>query len=90
MKADRRALRQIEKNSPKPLPIVTADAVIETNGTRETLPVQMFEKLPGWWSKGTEDQRGTWLTEYFRRTLKLNAEQTLVSVTCGRVHAARS
>jgi len=66
-----------------PLPKVTAMAVVLSHGgIRESKPVQMFDKLPGWWNRAHQEQRNLWLIEYFRRALVLQAGDQLLSVTC--------
>lgn len=71
------------KQEIRPLPKVYANATIQRGEVIETRAVPMFEKLPGWWARGTGDQRGLWLREYFRRALKLAPEDSLLSVNCG-------
>jgi hypothetical protein len=63
----------------KPLPPVFGKAIVEKDGERTTRGFRLFEKLPAWWSKGTEDQRQLWLTEYFRRDMRLAPDELLIS-----------
>jgi hypothetical protein len=79
--------RRDRKAAPRPIPPVSGTATIEVNGVREQRCVRMYEKLPGWWARGTVDQRETWLREFFGRQIAFPKETldpgvVLVGVIC--------
>jgi hypothetical protein len=79
--------RRDRAKSPKPLPPVSATATVNRNGELSAVPVTMYDKLPGWWSRGTLDQRDKWLKEFFGRQIAFPKETlepgvSIVAVVC--------